>query len=293
MRISESFEAYRKAEIVAAGLSSKTQESYVYAAKLAISFFGDVDFSTIRPEDVISFYEHLLGWQSPDTARGNIICLRSVVRFMRRRFNNQLDPDDIKVPKREKRTVDYLTEPEIRAFIDVIAEKRRGYAEVNRLRNVAIVEVLYASGIRIGELCRLNRNSIRNRQFTVVGKSKEPRLCFITQRAEEAVMAYLEARRDNNPAMFVSNQNERRITPGNVRRVFQNACNRSAFDNIHPHTIRHSFATYMLERRVDLRYIADLMGHQSLDTTKIYTHYANPQLKEIYQMAMGDHKNNA
>lgn len=288
MLISEAFEEYRRMEVIAAGLSSKTRESYIYAEKLVVGYFGDVEFAAIKPEDAVSFYEHLMGWQSPDTARGNIICLRAVARFMKRRYGNLLDPEDIKVPKREKRAVDYLTEPEVMEFIEAVGEKHRGYAEINRLRNIAIVETLYASGIRVGELCKLNRNSIKNRQFTVVGKSKEPRLCFINSRSEQALEAYLRVRNDNNPALFISNQNGRRITSGNVRRVFQNACARSEFDGVHPHTIRHSFATYMLEKRVDLRYIADLMGHQSLDTTKMYTHYSNPKLKQIYQIAMGD-----
>lgn len=291
MLISEVFEIYRKREVIAAGLSSKTLESYVYAEKLVVAYFGNVEFSSIKAEDVIAFYEHLLGWQAPDTARGNIICLRSVVRFMKRRYDNPLDPEDIKVPKREKRIIEYLTEPEALEFISVVGAKRRGYAELNRLRNVAIAELLYSSGIRIGELCKLNRNSIKNRQITVVGKSKDPRLCFITVRAERALEVYMRTRNDNNPALFTSNQNGRRITSGNVRRIFQNACARSDFEGVHPHTLRHSFATYMLERGVDLRYIADLMGHQSLDTTKIYTHYSNPKLKRIYDVAMSDYNN--
>lgn len=288
MLISEAFDEHRKMEIIAAGLSSKTRESYIYAEKLAVSYFGNIEFSSIRAEDVVDFYEHLLSWQAPDTARGNIICLRAVARYMKRRHNNSLDPEDIKVPKREKREIEYLTETEVMEFIEVIGEKHRGYAEINRLRNIAIVELLYASGLRVGELCKLNRNSIKNRQFTVVGKSKEPRLCFINQRSENALDAYLKVRNDNNPALFISNQNERRITSGNVRRIFQNACTRSDFEGVHPHTIRHSFATLMLERRVDIRYIADLMGHRSLDTTKMYTHYSNPKLKQIYRVAMGD-----
>lgn len=288
MLISEAFEEYRRMEVIAAGLSSKTNESYIYAEKLAIGYFGDVEFAGIKLEDIVAFYEHLLEWQRPDTARGNIICLRAVVRYMKRRHGNKLDADDIKVPKREKRAVEYLTEPEVMEFIETVGIKRRGYAEVNRLRNVAIVELLYASGIRVGELCKLNRNSIKNGQFTVVGKSKEPRLCFISSRCEKALDAYFEARTDGNPALFISNQNGKRITPGNVRRVFQNVCAKSDFDGVHPHTIRHSFATYLLEKGVDLRYIADLMGHQSLDTTKIYTHYSNPRLKQIYKLAMGD-----
>lgn len=289
MLVAEAFETYRRREVIGAGLSSKTMESYIYAEKVAVGFFGNIDFNLIGLEDVIAFYEYLLNWQTPDTARGNIICLRSVARLMRRCFNGKLDPDDIKVPKREKRSIKYLTEPEVMEFIEVIGAKQRGYAEINRRRNIAMAEVIYSSGVRVSELCKLNRNSIRNRQFTVVGKSKDPRLCFINLRSEQAINAYLKLRNDTNPALFISNQNGHRITPGTVRRVFQLACNRSDFEDVHPHTLRHSFATYMLEHNVDIRYISDLMGHQSLDTTKIYTHYANPKLRTIYDIAMGDY----
>lgn len=286
MKISEAFELYRSAEIIAGGLSPKTLESYVYAEKLVVGYFGNVEFEDIQAFDVRKFYDHLLSWQRPDTARGNIICLRAVVKFLKRKNISVMDPEDIKIPKREKRQVYYLTAPEVEEFIDVISEKRRGYAEINRLRNIAIVETLFSSGIRVSELCRLNRNSIKNRQFISVGKSKNPRPCFISARADEAISRYLDVRSDSNDALFISNQNEHRITTGNVRRIFQNACNRSDFDGVHPHTLRHSFATFMLDKNVDLRYIGDLMGHESLDTTKIYTHYSNPRLRQIYERAM-------
>lgn len=286
MLVSEAFTLYRRAEVMAGGLSCKTDESYLYASKLAVSFFGDVPVETISTEDIRCFYEHLLGWQKPDTARCNIVCLRAVFKMLRRKKHDVVDPEDIKVPKREKRQINYLTEPEVEEFIEVVGERRRGYSELNRLRNIAIVEVLFASGIRVSELCRLNRNSIKNRQFVVIGKSKEPRPCYISERAEEAIEQYMKLRTDVCPALFISNQTEKRITAGNVRRVFQNACDRSEFTDVHPHTIRHSFATYMLEKGVDLRYISEFMGHQSLDTTKIYTHYTNPKLRAIYDLAM-------
>lgn len=286
MNISEAFEYYRKAEIIARGLSSKTDESYVYSSKLAVSFFGNISIEDVNVEDVRDYYEHLLGWQRPDTARGHMVCLRSVIKCLRRRDPNIMDPEEIRLPKREKREVVYLTKAEVEEFINVVARKRRGYPEVNRLRNVAIMELLYATGLRVGELCRLNKNSIKNHQFTVIGKSKEPRICFINSRAEEAINKYLNKRTDSSMAMFISNQTERRITPGTVRRIFQRACDMSDFEGVHPHTLRHSFATYMLEREVDLIYISQMMGHQSLDTTRMYTHYSNPKLKRIYDCAM-------
>ena len=288
MLIKEAFSMYEEEEIIAGGLSKKTLESYVYAEKLASAYFGtDTRIEDVLPIDVRAFYQHLLTWQRPDTARGNIGCLRAVVRLcVRRKLDMHTLPEDIKIPKREKRMIDFLTSIEAEEFIEVVAQKRRGYAEINRLRNIAIARVLFSSGIRVSELCTLNRNSIRNRQFSIIGKSKEPRLCFITPEAEEAIQKYLEERTDKNPALFISNETENRITPGTIRRIFQNACKRSEFEGVHPHTLRHSFATTLLDKGVDLIYISQLLGHESLDTTKMYTHYSNPKLKRIYDMAM-------
>ena len=286
MLISEAFKEYEESEIIAAGLSKKTLESYVYAEKLAEKYFGDIEINIINAQDVREFYAHLLGWQKPDTARGNIVCLRAVVRLVERCEPMAVKADQIKVPKREKRVITYLTDIEVREFIGVVSTRRRGYAEVNRLRNIAICEMLYATGLRVGELCALNKNSIKGGQFAVIGKSKEPRVCFINSRAKTALEAYLAARKDNNMAMFISNETGKRITSGTIRKVFQSACDRSEFEGVHPHTLRHSFATRLLEKEVDLIYIAELMGHESLDTTRAYTHFVNPQLKRIYQRAM-------
>lgn len=148
------------------------------------------------------------------------------------------------------------------------------------------MSLLYDSGIRISELCSLNRNSIKDRQFIVIGKSKNPRICFITEKTEQRIKDYLDLRDDNDRALFIANQTSKRITSDNVRKVFQNTCDRSDFINIHPHTIRHSFATRLLDKEVDIRYIAELMGHESLDTTKMYTYFSNPKLKKIYENAL-------
>ena len=288
MLISEAFENYKEVEIIARGLSPKTLESYIYAEKLVIEYFTDTDIKNITTIDVAKFYQYLCNHQKPDTARGNIICLRSVLKRCVRKGWLNLDVEDIKIPKREKRIITYLTESEMDSFISVVGQQCRGYSNLNRLRNIAIVSLLYDSGIRISELCSLNRNSIKERQFIVVGKSKNPRICFITEKTERRIKSYLDLRIDNNKALFIANQTGKRITSDNVRKVFQNACNRSDFINVHPHTLRHSFATRLLEKEVDIRYIAELMGHESLDTTKMYTHFSNPKLKKIYENALAN-----
>lgn len=286
MLISEAFDLYRQREIIAAGLSTDTDESYFYTSKHVIGFFGDVEVTDLTLNEIVRFYEHLLSWQKPDTARGYMVCFRKVIKFLKRKGLITLDPEDIKIPKREKRLVEYLTETEVEEFIDVIGEKRRGYPEINRRRNVALAELIFSTGARVGEICKLNRNSIRDGQFVVVGKSKEPRPCYVSNRAQRAIDQYLKIRNDANPALFIANQTGKRLTGDNARKIFRNACERCDLGHVHPHTLRHSFGTCMLAHNVDLIYIGDMMGHQSLDTTKMYTHYVNPRLKRIHNAVM-------
>lgn len=285
MRLFDAFNLFIKIEVELAGLSPKTLEGYQNGFKLALGYFGNVKVRSIAVDDVADFHSHLRGWQSADTARGNIVILRRFLKFAKNRNLTAINPDEIKVPRREKRQIEWLTEIEFEQFLAVVAAPQRGYSKIARLRNVAILQVLWSSGIRVGELCRLNRGDIKNRQFSTVGKSKHPRVCFINREAEQALGQYLRLRTDRCQALFVDRVGDHRMTASAVQKIFKSACARSDFEGVHPHTLRHSFATFMLEKRVDLRYIGELLGHESLDTTKVYTHFSNPQLREIYEKA--------
>lgn len=283
--IQEAFQVYEKTEIRPAGLSNNTANSYRNAGKLLSEYFGNVKILDIRIEDLQDFYQHLLSWQKPDTVRGNMVCVRAVFKFCSRKGVGNIDIEDIKIPKREKREIQWLTRSEVEQFIEIVGKPKRGYSDLNRLRNIAICWMLFCTGLRVSELCRLNRNSIKNRQFTVIGKSKSPRICFINENVEKILDEYLKKRTDNSKALFISQETGLRIRPETVRRVFSRACEQSDFKNVHPHTFRHSFATFMLEKGVDIRYVGELLGHESLDTTKMYTHITNPKLKAIYDEA--------
>lgn len=288
MLISEAFRIYRSDYIVMLNQSPKTEEAYSCTGKLLERYFGNIDITSIDFENVRKWHEYLSSYQRPDTVRNNIVNLRNVLKFLRRKQLPVLDYELIPVQRREKRLLKYLNEEEFDRFVAEAGRSRRGYLQANKLRNIALIETLYATGLRNNELCALNRTSIRERQFTVIGKSKDPRIGFTNQRAMDAIYTYLDSRTDSNPALFIAAKSGNRITTHNVREIFQNLCNASEeFSLVTPRTIRHSYATKLLRHKVDIRHIGDLMGHQSLDTTKIYTHYENPELKDIYDNANG------
>lgn len=279
--------AYRTEVVIPSNGSINTEFSYRSTAANLIKYFGDVDISALTIHDIRSWRAHYATFQKPDTIRWRLSCLRSVLKLMRRKGYDVVHYEDIIIPDKEKKLIKFLTPDEVSAFVQVVARRTRGYAEINRKRNIAIVLVLATSGIRISELCALNRDSIRGRQFSTWIKSAKPRVCYITPEAEQAIADYLKMRDDDNPALFVTNQKGRhRITQRAARLIFQTACDNSDFEGVRPHTLRHSFATTLLSRDVDISYIADLMGHTDINTTRSYTHYCNTKLQQIYDCAM-------
>lgn len=269
-------------------LSPKTAESYEVAKLWLVRRFGDIDISTITYKQITDWYEWLCGWQSKDTARNNIICVRMVLKHLKYMGESVINFEEIPVPKREKRRIKFLTEAEIEEFIEEVGKPRRGYSKINAVRNVALLRFMASTGLRNTEICAMNRDTIQERTFTVVGKSKHPHISFIDSKTEQALREYLDTRTDSNNALFISHINGKRINSAQLRNLFATICQRSEkFKGIHPHTIRHSYGTKMLSKGVDLRYIGDLMGHEDLNTTRLYTHYANPKLKQIYDNAHG------
>ena len=287
MLISESFDTYISDHIAFIGQSGKTEESYIATKKMMIARFGDIPITALGFRDIRDWKLFLDKGRSPNTVRNYIVCLRVVLRFLSLRGVQVINPDTVPVPKRKHTETDYLTEDEFGSLLAAVSRTTRGYCVGNRLRNIAILKTLYATGLRNAELCSLNRSTIKDNTFTVVGKGNKPRICFISKDAVEAIDDYLKCRKDNNEALFVSKTGQR-ITPDGVRRIFSFIRKSySEFKGVHPHTIRHSYATKLLKRRVDIRYVKEFMGHESLDTTAHYTHIVNEDLKNIYLDAIG------
>jgi site-specific recombinase XerD len=167
------------------------------------------------------------------------------------------------------------------------SEQREVLEKALRLRDMAVLEVLYATGMRVSELCGLDRSrlDLRGATVTVMGKGSKERRLPLHEQAVLALQAYLtEARAclcaPHSPADAVFfNRRGNRLGPRDVRRILD----RLSPVPTHPHALRHSFATHLLDGGADLRVVQELLGHASLQTTQIYTHVSKERLLEVYQ----------
>lgn len=285
MTVAEAFELYRLEYIVFRNQSSKTEEMNRLAMRSLIAFTGDIPVGDLTFDVVRKWKDHISKTKGQNTVRGYVLKLRVVLGYLRLKgYTNVLNPEIVGVPKRKSVVVEFISEKEVDRLIDSVFVPVAGYNKINRYRNRAIIALLYASGIRVSELCSLNRLSIReDGTFTVTGKGDATRLCFTDKRAELFIAAYLALRDDNDPALFVSDITGTRITSGVVQLIFRNASKKGGFDRmVHPHTLRHSFATNLLRNNTNLMYVTKFLGHKSVQTTEMYTHVVNEDLRAIY-----------
>lgn len=283
MTVSEAFKAYCTDYIVFKNFSSKTEEAYLVACKFLIKFIGDIPITDLTFENVRDWKKWLDKGRCPSTVRGYIICLRVVLRFMQTKGLPVLDPEAIPVPKRAEKVPGYVSPQDVNNFIKMAGRPAPGYPVVNRIRNQALISFLYASGLRASEICQLDRDSIKQGTFTVIGKGNKPRLCFIDLRTQDILKKYLSIRTDSNPALFYCPQTGKRLTTGNLQRIFLRVSKLGNLAQpIHPHTLRHSFATNLLKNNANMRYVQVLLGHSSLQTTQMYTHVVDRDLEAVY-----------
>ena len=195
-------------------------------------------------------------------------------------------PDSIELAKTPARNLDLISGTELERFLSA-----PDTVNVKGLRDRAILELFFSTGLRVSELCSLNTDSIDLSQdeFSIRGKGEKIRVVFLSPTAKEAIRSYLKVRKDMEEALFMGlskiNKNKSdRLTPRSVERIVKYYAVKAGIGKrMTPHVLRHSFATDLLQNGADIRSVQMMLGHSSVSTTQIYTHVTDKHLKEVHQ----------
>jgi len=266
--------------------------------------FGEADPAAVDRGTIRMFLGKLLGeGYSRATVARKLACLKSFFKFLHRTGVVEVNPASlVGTPKLARRIPHYLEEETVAKLMQ---QPDRGTPE--GIRDAAILEVLYSTGIRLGELLGLRAGDCRLRQGTlkVVGKGRKERIVPVGRPACEAVRAYLalrgeflaaggaagkgmegrQAARPDPGVLFLSVRGKA-MSPKGVNLLMNRYIARvSEIEKKSPHLLRHSCATHLLNRGADLQAVRELLGHESLSTTQVYTHVSVDRLKRIYARA--------
>ncbi len=219
----------------------------------------------------------------PVSLTRKLAAVRSLYRFLARRGVVRRNPGrDVRAPRPSRKLVTFLPTDEATAVVDA-----RGLAGDTRDRDVAVLEMLYATGLRVSELASLDLDAVDReaRTVRVLGKGGKERMVPYGTPAARALDAYLGRRATALGPVFV-NQRGGRLSVRSIHTLVRRAARAAGVTRrVSPHTLRHTFATHLLDRGADLRVIQELLGHSRLSTTQRYTHVSMAQLLKTYEAA--------
>ena len=219
-----------------------------------------------------------------------VIALRSFLRYLVRKDIAVVAPEKIELPKTESRSLKFLDRDQLERLVvqpDVSTEAG--------LRDKAVMEMLFSTGLRVSELCRIDRDQVNleRREFGVIGKGRRARVVFLSDRACIWLEKYLVKRADTFKPLFIRyagnqeptvNGEKMRLTSRSVQRIVTKYVRKARLPvAATPHVLRHSFATDLLMNGADLRSVQELLGHKNVATTQIYTHVTNAQLRDVHK----------
>lgn len=268
--------------------SEHTIINYSVDLKDFANFLGDIKLEAVNYLVLRRYLAHMRGKNySKRTIARKLASLRSFFKFLYREGYLKTNPaSGVATPKLDKKLPLFLDTNEVVKLIEAPDEK-----DLIGLRDRAIMETLYSTGMRVSELVGLNLDNIDfiSGVVKVFGKGKKERLTPIGDKALRTIRNYLDkrgARKLSDKKAVFLNKTSGRLTDGSVRRIVAKYIKRvSLREGISPHTLRHSFATHLLNRGADLRCVQELLGHMNLSTTQIYTHVTTKRLKEVYEKA--------
>ncbi len=295
------------------GLSSKTQENYTRFLRKFFVWLKDNKLEALKPSQLTA--EHI--WQykvylsrhidprsrktlKKTTQNYYLIALRSLLEFFVEKDVSALSPSKVKLAKdKADKEIKFLSLDQLARLLESPDLKT-----IIGLRDHALLETLFSTGLRVAELAALNcdqlriKNETHDLEIAVVGKGSKIRTVYFSERAVKAIRQYRAQRQDMDDALFINYKRgaakstaSRRLTVKSIEDIVKKYVIISGLPVMAtPHTLRHSFATDLLNQGVDLRTVQEFLGHSNIATTQIYTHVTNKQLRDIHRRVHDNRK---
>lgn len=277
--------------------SPRTIINYVHWLKRFFGWAGERIVNDLTLDDVEKYRFFLYGLKkatgekllSIKTLNHHLGALRVLFQYCISHGIKAPMPELIKAGKVQKRSVECLSRDEFQKLYDAIQGKG-----IRVVRNRAIIYLFFSTGLRVSELSSLNREDIdlTRQEFTIIGKGRKPGIVFLKEFASNALREYLSKRTDDFPSLFInyksyrSNQNnpaKRRMHPAAIQRLVKSLAKKAGIQkHVTPHILRHTFATQLIINGADIVYVKEMMRHESINTTMVYTHVSNSRLREIH-----------
>lgn len=288
MEINQAISEFLRFCIVERNLSQETVESYkIDLDSFLKSYENIIDTNQLSKNDIDTFvFDLSINGYSSATIRRRISCLQTFYAF--------LESEDIKknilvkidMPKLENKLPSFLNDDEVNLLLNFYNQDTK-----NSIRNKAIINILYSCGLRVSELINLKIDNINNSDYLikVSGKGNKERLIPIRKEAYNDLINYIDNVRSkiiivDKKYLFLTNGGKK-ISRQLVNQILDKAAKECNIDKpVHPHTLRHSFATQLINNGASLRIVQELLGHSNLETTQIYTHMSNSKAIEAYNL---------
>lgn len=265
-------------------LSINTLNSYRDNLNQFMKYFENKDLLKLKENDIKSFISNLE--KTEKTKAHYLTVLNSFYNFLCDEEKININPcENIRQPKLPKKLPNYLTIEEVDKLLDIRLDNPLAY------RNKAMLELLYSTGVRITELIELKLNNIdfTDEIIRVMGKGSKERIIPLGEEAVKYLSMYINQYRNlilktkTSEYLFINNFGNQ-ITRQGFFKIIKKECKAHGIEkNVSPHTLRHSFATHLLNNGADLRVIQELLGHSDISTTQIYTHISKEKIKQDYE----------
>jgi site-specific recombinase XerD len=219
-----------------------------------------------------------------------VIALRAFLKYLSKKGIKSLAPEKVELPKGEGRQIKFLNREQIERLM---AQPDQG--SLVGMRDKAMLEVMFSTGLRVAELAKLSRDKIdlKSREFAILGKGRRIRVVFLSERATRWLADYLALRDDSWKPVWIRTRgrqippdasgDSKRLSVRTIQRIVEKYRRVAGIPfRVTPHVLRHSFATNLLTNGADLRSVQEMLGHKNISTTQIYTHVTNPQLKNVH-----------